>query len=100
MPKDTAIDWSLVSTEELMTELSSRHEEIIIIRENLKKPEWVDIWTKTAIGELYDQEIGFDIFFALELLHTAEKQMLMDYLRLKRAEENGCDGLPDNDSGS
>lgn len=91
MPKNTAIDFTEVSTEELMTELSDRHEEIVIIRENLKKPDWVDIWTKTPLTEVTDPEVGYDALRALELLHTAVKQMFVDYMRIERVDEDDSD---------
>lgn len=85
MPKETATDLSLIDTESLIAELANRHEEIIIISENRKKPDCVDIYAKTANGESH--EIGFNIFFALNLLHTAEEQMLNDYLGFKKTED-------------
>ncbi len=91
MPKGTATDLSLVDTETLITELSKRHEEIIIISECRKKPECVNIFTKTANGEFFDEKVGFDIFLVLQLLHTAEDQMIRDYLGPKKAEDDGSD---------
>jgi len=89
MPKDTAIDLNLISTEELVDELTLRCEEIIIIRENRKDSTLLDIRAKTHFGKRGNPDMSFDIVFALQLLHSTEEQLLRDHLDFERDDNDG-----------
>jgi len=96
MPKQTQIDLNLVDTKELIQELANRHEEIIVIREERLHPDMLNIRVKTSVGLLTKPELGFDIICALQLLHTAEEHLILDYLGV---EQDGNDAPQDADSG-
>ena len=98
--KETAINLSLIKTEDLITELTERHEEIIIIREDRKDFEWLNIRAKTGFGKYGNRDAGFDILRALNLLHTTAMQLLKDHLIAEKAEDSDSDKLPDADSSS
>lgn len=100
MSKETAIDLSLIDTESLMVELLERHEEIIIIREDRKDSEWLNIKAKTSFGKYGNRDAGFDILLALNLLHTTTMQLLKDHLIAEKAEDSDSDSPQDTDSGS
>ncbi len=100
MTKETAINLSLIDTEDLITELTERHEEIIIIREDRKDSEWLNIRTKTGFSKYGNRDAGFDILRALNLLHITTMQLLQDHLIAKKAEDSDSDKLPDADFGS
>ncbi len=91
MPKQTEIDLNLISTGELIDELTTRHDEIIIIRENLKDSGLLDIRAKTHFGKRGNLDVGFDIVFALQLLHSTEEQLLRDHLEFKEDDNEGSD---------
>lgn len=80
MPKDTAIDLALVSNEELIGEFAERHEEIIVVREDRKDSNWLNIRTKTGRTKYSNPDAGFDLILAVQTLHTAIEQLIRDYL--------------------
>lgn len=82
-PKIDEINLNLISTEELVDELTLRCEEIIIIRENRKDSNLLDIRAKTHFGKRGNPDMGFDIIFALQLLHSTEEQLLRDHRRTR-----------------
>lgn len=98
MQKQTQIDLNLIDTDDLINEIARRHDEIIIIRENRKDSELVDIRTKTHMGKFANPELGFDILFALQLLQAAENQMIMDYLGAEQEDNDGNDAPQDNNT--
>lgn len=89
--KNTVIGLNLISSDVLMHELMNRFEQIIIIRENRKDDEIVDIKVKTAKGKFTMSNDEFDIVFAQELLLTAQANLLKVYLEAKK----GSDDAPD-----
>lgn len=95
MPKDTTIDLTLISTEDLQRELMSRHEEIIIIREDRKDGEYFFVQAKTRFGKAGKAEIGFDIVCALELLSNAQKLLVEEHFGLTKAEDDVSDSPQD-----
>lgn len=98
MPKDTAIrPLEIVSTEELIDELTERHEEIIIVREDRIHSEWLNIRAKTKFRKNSNRKARFDLILAIQMLHTAEEQLIRDYLN---TEDDDSDAPQDNDSGS
>lgn len=98
MQKQTEINLNFASTEELIDELTLRCEEIIIIRENLKDSSLLDIRAKTHFGKRGNPDIGFDIVFALQLLHSTEEQLLRDHLDFKEDDNDGNDAPQDNNT--
>ena len=100
MPKETAINLSLIDTKDLIAELTERHEAIIIICEDRKDSEWLNIKAKTGFSKYGNKDAGFDILRALNLLHTTAMQLLKDHLIAEKAEDSDSDKLPDADSGS
>lgn len=77
----TTLDLELVSTDDLIAELSNRHTELIVIREHKKKIDTDKIFVKTLFGELSKKGKGFDLVIATEMLHAAHEQMTIDFLK-------------------
>ena len=100
MQKETAIDLSLISTEELIDELAERHEELIVLREDRKDSAWLNIRAKTGFGKYGNKEAGFDIVRVLSLLHTTAEQLLKDHLGAEKAEDDGLNDPQDSDNSS
>ena len=75
------MDLELVSTDELIEELSGRHTELIVIRNKKKKIDADTIFVKTPFGELAKKEKGFDLIEALEMLDATIKQLAIEYLK-------------------
>ena len=96
MPKDTAIDLSLISTKGLIDELTERHEELIVIREDRKESTWLNIRAKTSFGKYGNKNAEFDIVRALNLLHTTAEQLLKDHLEAEKVEDDGSDASQDS----
>lgn len=96
MPKDTAIDLNLISTEELVDELTERHEEIIIIREDRIHSDWLNIRAKTGFRKNTNRKAKFDVILAVHMLNTAEEQLIKDYLD---AGDGGSDSPQDSQEG-
>lgn len=88
MPKDTAIDLSLISTEELIDELTERHEEIIIVREDRKDSSWLNIRAKTNFCKHSNPNAGFDLIRTIAILHSAEEQLAKDYLNTEDSDSD------------
>lgn len=101
-PKTDEIDrpLTLIDTADLIDELTQRHNEIIIIRENRKDSGLLDIRAKTNFGKRGNPDIGFDIVFALQLLHSTEEQLLRDHLDFKEDDNDGNDAQQDADCSS
>ena len=100
MPKGIAIDLSFISTEELIDELTERHEELIVIREDRKAPTWLNIRAKTSFGKYGNKEAGFDVVRVLNLLHTTAEQLLKDHLSAEKAEDDGLNDPQNSDNSS
>jgi len=73
-------DLNLVSTGDLITELASRHKEIIVIRECKKRINKDNVFVKTNFGKKGRQDKGFDLIEATEMLHATHWQLIHDYL--------------------
>ena len=97
MQKDTAIDLNLISTEELIDELTERHEEIIIVREDRKDSTWLNIRAKTGRTKYSNPNARFDLLLAARTLHTAIEQLIRDYLN---TEEGDSDSPQDSQEGN
>lgn len=91
MAKGTIIDLSLISTEDIIDELTERHEQIIIIREDRKESDFLNIRARTSFGKYGNKEAGFDIVRALILLHTTAEQLLKDHIDAEKVEDDGSD---------
>ncbi len=70
----------LVSTDDLIKELSNRHKELIVIRERRKCPGVVNVFVKTPFGEKGRRDKGFDLVEATQMLQAAHWQLIYDYL--------------------
>ena len=70
----------LVSTDDLIEELSVRHSELIILREYKKKVHEIKVFVKTGFGCKGRKDRGFDLVEATEILHAAHWQLIHDYL--------------------
>lgn len=70
----------LVSTDDLIGELSNRFTELIVIREHKKFADTDDIFVKTQFGELGNKDKGFDLIAATEMLNAAHRQLTIHYL--------------------
>lgn len=82
MPKDTAVDLGLISTQDLIREIHKRHENAIVVYEDRKDSELLHIFPKAhADGE------GFDLVVNVGMLHTAAEQLLHDFFEDMRAED-------------
>ena len=75
------VDIELISTDELITELSNRHKELIVIREHKKIKDSDNIFVKTPFGELGKKNKGFDLVVATEMLQAALRQLTIDFLK-------------------
>ena len=73
-------DLELISTDDLITELSNRHKELIVIRNTEKAKDTDTIFVKTPFGPLAKKEKGFDLIEAVEMLDTTHKQLIIEYL--------------------
>ena len=82
------VSLELVSSSDLIEELSNRHDEIIVIREYKRKTETDKVFVKTSFGKKGRKEKGFDLIEATSMLHAAHWQLIYDYLD-EVAEENG-----------
>lgn len=100
MPKQTQIELNLLSSDDLMQELMSRYEQIIIIRENRKESEIINIKVKTQRGKFCKPEDEFDIILAQDLLLTAQDHLLKVYMGAEQEDKDGTNDQQDNDSGS
>ena len=74
------IDLELVSTDDLIEEISNRHKEVIVIREYKKHINEDNVFVKTGFGKKGRPEKGFDLIAATEMLHAAHWQLIHDYL--------------------
>ena len=99
MPKQTEIDLNLLDGEELMQELMRRYEQIIIIRENRKESDIVDIKIKTCRGKFCKPEDDFDIILAQDLLMTAHEHLLKAYMGLDEDDNEGADSPQNSQEG-
>lgn len=75
------VNLELISTDELIMELSNRHTELIVIRNKEKRTDADTIFIKTPFGELAKKEKGFDLIEALEMLDATTKQLAIEYLK-------------------
>lgn len=91
MPKDTAIELSLVDTDSLVQELCRRHEAIIIIREDRKDIGDFYVSAKTQSGKHTNTEAGFDLICAMDLLANAQIELVCQHFGLKKADEYDTD---------
>ena len=70
----------LVSTKDLIQELSVRHKEIIVIREYKKGVNEDSVFVKTNFGKKARKDKGFDLVLATEMLHATHWKLIHDYL--------------------
>ena len=73
-------DLDLISTDDLIKELASRHEELIVIRECRKIPKADNVFVKTRFGAKGRVDKGFDLVEAAQMLHATHWQLIYDYL--------------------
>ncbi|KKN54248.1 hypothetical protein LCGC14_0594300 [marine sediment metagenome] len=69
-----------ISTDELIGELSSRHTELIVIRNKEKSKGANKVFVKTPFGPLAKRKKGFDLVEAIEMLDATQKQLVIEYL--------------------
>ncbi len=70
----------LISTDDLIQELSDRHSELIVIREHKKLRDSDNIFVKTPFGDLSSDRKNFDLVNAVEMLNAAQLKLTMDFL--------------------
>ena len=73
-------DLDLVSTDDLIEELATRHKELIVIREHKKGIDEDNVFVKTDFGKKGCQDKGFDLIEATEMLHAVHWKLIYDYL--------------------
>ncbi len=73
-------DLDLVSTDDLIKELSNRHKELIVIREHKKTAHQDNVFVKTGFGKKGREDKGFDLIEATEMLHAVHQRLIHDYL--------------------
>lgn len=73
-------DLDLISTDDLIKELASRHAEIIVIREYKKGVNEDKVFVKTGFGNKGRKDKGFDLVSATEMLHATHWKLIHDYL--------------------
>lgn len=74
------VDLDLVLTDDLISELSNRHTELIVIRNKEKSKNADTVFVKTPFGPLARREKGFDLVEAIEMLDATQKQLVIEYL--------------------
>ena len=77
---ETTTGLSEAATKDMINELMSRHEEIIIVRELLKNSGSIGVHTKTRPGKSGRQEVGFDLAMAIDLIQSAQTIIIGDYI--------------------
>jgi len=70
----------LISTSDLIEELSNCHRELIVIRERKKKTHTDNVFVKTSFGKKGRRDKGFDLIEATQMLSAAQWQLTHDYL--------------------
>ena len=73
-------DLDLVSTSDLIHELSNRHSELIVLREHKREVDSINVFVKTPFGVKGRPDKGFDLVEATDILQAAHKQLVYDYL--------------------
>ena len=73
-------DLVLVSTDDLIEELSNRHTELIVIREHKKRQNEDKVFVKTEFGKKARGDKGFDLISATEMIHATHWQLIYEYL--------------------
>lgn len=71
----------LVSTDDLIKELSNRHTELIVIRENYKQDNADNVFVKTPFGKLGKKKKGFDLIVAIDMLNATARQLAIEYCK-------------------
>ncbi len=70
----------LISTDDLIEEVASRHSEIIIIRNRYKTEFEDEVYVKTQKGPLAREDKNFDLVEAQQMLQAASVQLTHDFL--------------------
>lgn len=70
----------LISTDDLIVEVSRRCSELIVIRNSQKSEHTDDIYVKTPEGPLSRGDKKFDLIHATDMLQAAHRQMTVVYL--------------------
>ena len=74
------INLELISTKDLIKEISVRHKELIVIRDRKKAVDEDNVFVKTAFGAKGRVDKGFDLIEATQMLHATHWQLIHDYL--------------------
>ncbi len=82
-------DLEIVSTKMLVDELTSRHQDIIIITRDSRTDNAQMTIIKTRRGEKCRSDKNYDLIIATELLQESQKGAIMDYLDVIKSEEDG-----------
>lgn len=72
----------LVDSDDLIHELANRHDELIVIRNDQKKYHQDKVFVKTGFGNKGNQEKGFDLISAIEMLNATMWQLAYEYLEI------------------
>ncbi len=80
----------LVSTIELLAELNARNDKLVVITECKKIANSVDVFIKTPFGPLAKVDKGYDLIYAIDILHAASSKLISKYL--EKNPENGSGG--------
>lgn len=71
-------DLETYTDKELIKELATRHNDLIVIRPNRKKDDKLKVFTRTRICE--GGEHSYDVLEAVQLLHDAQIGIMKDSL--------------------
>lgn len=80
-------DLELISTDDLIEEVASRHSEIIVIRNCEKKANTDNVYVKTQRGPLSREDKNFDLVEAQQMLQAASVQLTYDFLGDTKCEQ-------------
>lgn len=70
----------LVSSSELIAELSNRYSDIIVISENIKIRKVENVHIKTRRGKKGRTDKNYDLVIATSMLQAAQSQLIYEYL--------------------
>jgi hypothetical protein len=77
---------------ELKEEIASRFRECLIITDDQKDTDLVNVFIKTPYGKKGRRDKHFDLVVATEMLNDAQHQLTMDYLDDVEPEPEGKEG--------
>jgi len=93
---ETTTDLKCVSTQDLLDELFVRHDEIMVIREDIKDPDTLQTSIKTEAGKSGNFKVDdYDFAKAMDLLQSATTMITGEYILLMNPPEDDSEGPQD-----